>query len=294
MDQKSVPSREHYDAHYQDVRDRAGLTAAHELEPAFENRVREIFNGYWAERERPETLAIKKALNRYMSGQATLRSAIPALDQVVCEIAVAARLVDSSTQDRKERIQEGIREVLDSWAEPRALARYFEGKAVVQAALETLGRISSEILLAAELVDLSTEDREQKIDGYLGFRAETDHLTRAEIERYGELVSSPPFHELTQAQNRGIEFLKDNPEVLARLLKRRKGDYRKDAETALVVEPALDLLDAISFAPSKKLTRKAFFEALFNLLGIEQRKQPNAASINVIVDRRKKARVDAT
>ena len=82
--------------------------------------------------------------------------------------------------------------------------------------------------------------------------------------------------------------MNDNPDVLARLLKRKIGDYRKDTETALVVEPALDLLETIGFTPSKKSPRKAFFDALFDLLGIEQKRRPTPANISVIVNQRKK------
>jgi hypothetical protein len=297
MAQKSVPSRQHYDAHYPTVRERAGLTVADELEPEFENRIREIFNGYWAESERPAITAIKKAIEQYISGRAILRPATEALGYAVSEIALAADLVDLSAQDRKEKVRNRIWEILNGWAEPedppamsamqKALAQYVEGQAIVRAAMETLGPITSEIALAADLVDLSAGDREEKIERYLGFRGETDHLTRGEMDGYGELVPSPPLYELIEVQDRGIGFLKDNPEVLARLLKRQAGDYRKDAERALVVEPALDLLGTVGFTPSKKLTRKAFFDALFDLLGVEQRRRPTPATINVILNTRK-------
>ncbi len=46
--------------------------------------------------------------------------------------------------------------------------------------------------------------------------------------------------------------------MLARLLGRQTDDYRKDNETALVVEPALDLLKTIRFRQSRKVTRKDF------------------------------------
>src|SRR5437879_13365474 len=100
MAHKSVPSRQHYDAHYPTVRERAGLTVADELEPEFENRIREIFNGYWAESERPTITAIKKAIEQYISGRAILRPATEALGYAVSEIALADDLVDLSAQDR--------------------------------------------------------------------------------------------------------------------------------------------------------------------------------------------------
>ena len=117
-----------------------------------------------------------------------------------------------------------------------------------------------------------------------------DHLTREELEQVYEveLVPNPDLDALIQKRDRGIAFLNDNPDVLAKLLKRKIGDYRKDTETALVVEPALDLLETIGFTPSKKLPRKAFFDALFDLLGIERKRRPTPASISVIVDNRKK------
>jgi hypothetical protein len=229
MVQNTIPSRQHYAAHYPAVRERAGLTDSHDLAPEFETRIREIFNGYWAERKRPTIAAIQEALELYIKGRA-----------VACE------------------------------------------------AMQALDPIRSEIALATQLADLSTEDREEKIEGYLEFRAETDHLSTGELERYGELVPEPNLDALILEQDRGIGFLKDNPDVLARLLKRQTGDYRKNSETALVVEPTLDLLDRIGFTPTKKLTRKAFFEALFCLLGIEPELRPTPARISVIVDNRKK------
>lgn len=217
--------------HYPVVLERAGLTDADDLAPEFETRIREIFNGYWAERERPTITAIQEALELYC------------------------------------RVQPMVRD-----------------------AMRWLGPIHSEIAFAADLADLRAQDREEKIERYLEFRAETDHLTRAEMEQYGELVPGPDLDALILERDRGIEFLRENPEVLARILKRQTGDYRKDSETALVVHPALDVLEMIGFAPSKKLTRKAFFEALFDLLGIEQERRPTPANINVMVDNRKKSR----
>lgn len=222
-------------------------------------------------------------------------AATPALVQMVNELATAANSVDLSAQDRLTEIQSRIWDTLNRSAEPLALSRYLKGHVSVRAAMDTLGCISSEIALAADLVDLPAEDRRERIDGYLKFRAETDHLTRVEIERYGELVPSPPPHELSQAQDRGIRFLSNHPRVLAKLLKRQVGDYRREAAKALLIEPALDLLEAINFTTSKagKVTRKAFFEALFSLLGIDRRHWPTPARINVAVNRRKKARAQA-
>ena len=229
MVQNTAPSRQHYAAHYPAVRERAGLTDSDELAPKFERRIREIFNGYWAERERPTITTIQEALEVYIKGHAMVRDAMQSLDL-----------------------------------------------------------IHGEIDLANVLADLPAQDREEKIEGYLDFRAETDHLSRGEMEQYGEIVPVPDLDALILERDRGIGFLKDNPDVLARLLKRQMGDYRKDSETALVVGPALDLLESIGFTPSKKLPRKAFFEALFDLLGIERKRRPTPASISVILDNRKK------
>jgi hypothetical protein len=215
--------------HYPAVLQRAGLTADDDLAPQFERRIREIFNGYWAERKRPTIAAIQEALELYINGQAMVREA-----------------------------------------------------------MQSLKHIHSEIAVAADLVDLPAQDREEKIEGYRKFRAETDHLTRAEAEQYGDIVPAPDLAALNLEQERGVGFLRDNPDVLARLLKRQTGDYRKDSETALVVEPALDLLETIGFTPSKKLPRKTFFEALFDLLGIEQKRRPTPANISVVVNQRKK------
>ena len=229
MVQNTAPSRQHYAAHYPAVRERAGLTD-YDFPPKFEARIREIFNGYWAERERPTIATIQEALEVYIKGQGMVRDA-----------------------------------------------------------MQSLELIHSEIGLANVLADLPAEDREERIAGYLEFRAETDHFSRGEMEQYGgEIVPVPDPDALILERDRGIGFLKDNPDVLARLLKRQMGDYRKDSETALVVEPALDLLESIGFTPSKKLPRKAFFEALFDLLGIERKRRPTPASISVIVDNRKK------
>jgi hypothetical protein len=229
MARNTTPSRQHYAEHYPVVLERAGLTDVDDLAPEFETRIREIFNGYWAERERPTIAAIQDALELYLKGRTMMRDAM-------------------------------------RW----------------------LGPINSEIAVAADLADLRAQDREEKIKGYLVFRAETDHLTRGEIERHGDICPAPDLAELNLEQERGIRFLRDNPDVLARLLKRQTGDYRKDSETALVVEPALDLLETIDFTPSKKLPRKAFFDALFDLLGIEQKRRPTPANISVVVNQRKK------
>jgi hypothetical protein len=171
-----------------------------------------------------------------------------------------------------------------------ALEQYIEGQAMVRAAMQSLDAISSEIATAADLHDLPVQDREEKIEGYLHFRGWSDHLTREELA--DDLVPAPDLDALILERDRGIAFLRDNPDLLPRLLKRQTGDYRKDAETALVVDPALDLLETIGFTPSKKLPRKAFFEALFDLLGIERKRRPTHPSINVIVSARRKKKPD--
>jgi hypothetical protein len=231
MARNTTPSRQHYDEYYPVVLERAGLTDAdYYLALEFETRIRAIFNGYWAERERPTIPAIQEALELYIKGQAMVRDATQSLDL-----------------------------------------------------------IHSEIAFGASLADLQDGDREQRIKGYLEFRATTDHLTREEVEEvWGTApVPRPDLDAFIQERDRGIAFLNGNPDVLARLLKRKIGDYRKDTETALVIDPALDLLDTVGFAPSKKLTRKAFFHALFVLLGIEKERRPSVASINVAASNRK-------
>ena len=233
MARNTAPSRQHYDEHYPAVLARAGLTDTDDLAPAFETRIREIFNGYWAERKRPTIAAIQEALELYNSGQTMVRAAMQSLDLIHSEIAFGASLADHPDRDRREQ--------------------------------------------------------EIEIEGYLEFRAEADHLTTEELEQVYDvaLVPKPDLDALIQKRDRGIAFLNGNPDVLARLLKRKIGDYRKDTETALVIDPALDLLDTVGFAPSKKLTRKAFFHALFVLLGIEKERRPSVASINVAASNRK-------
>jgi hypothetical protein len=57
----------------------------------------------------------------------------------------------------------------------------------------------------------------------------------------------------------------------------------------LVVEPALDLLKTIDFRQSPKQTRKAFFDALFDLIGIDPKKRPSHRSIDVTASNRRAA-----
>jgi hypothetical protein len=214
--------------------------------------------------------------------------------------AVLARAGLTDTDDLAPAIETRIRAIFNGyWAERKrptiatiqeALELYNSGQTMVRAAMQSLDLIHSEIAFGATLADHPDRDREKEIEGYLEFRAEADHLTREELEQVYEvaLVPNPDLDALIEKQNRGIAFLNDNPDVLARLLKRKIGDYRKDTETALVVEPALDLLETIGFTPSKKSPRKAFFDALFDLLGIEQKRRPTPANISVIVNQRKK------
>jgi hypothetical protein len=213
--------------------------------------------------------------------------------------AVLARAGLTDADDLAPDFETRIRTIFNGyWAERKrptiatiqeALELYNSGQKMVRAAMQSLDLIHSEIAFGASLADLPDGDRENRIEGYLEFRAEADHLTREELEQvYDALVPNPDLDALIQKRDRGIAFLNDNPDMLARLLKRKIGDYRKDTETALVVEPALDLLETIGFTPSKKLPRKAFFDALFDLLGIEDRRRPKPANISVIVNQRKK------
>jgi len=108
-----------------------------------------------------------------------------------------------------------------------ALEQYMESQAMVRAAMQSLGPIDSEIFLAADLANLPAPDREEKIESYLSFRAETDHLTRKELELWGDLVPTPDINAPILERDRGIAFLRDNPDLLARLLKRQTGDQER-------------------------------------------------------------------
>ena len=166
----------------------------------------------------------------------------------------------------EDQFEIGIRAIFNSyWSARRrpptvaaiqgAIELYCEGQAMVHEAMQSLGPLESEIDVAAQLAqlaDLASLDQDEKIDSYLRFRAWSDHLTRQELEE--NLVPGPDVDALISERDRGVEFLRGHPDILARLLKREAGDYRKDSETALVVEPALDLLDRIGFTPTKKLT----------------------------------------
>jgi hypothetical protein len=161
-----------------------------------------------------------------------------------------------------------------------ALEKYSEGQAMVREALRSLEPIHSEIRFAAQLHDIPESQRNVLTATYFSLRAR--------IERNSSLIApNRDLDAMIDERDRGISFLKDNPDALAGLLGRRAGDYRKDNETALVVEPALDLLETIGFTPTRKLTRKAFFDALFDLIGIDEKRRPTPRSIDVIASNRR-------
>jgi hypothetical protein len=105
MARNTAPSRQHYDEHYPEVLARAGLTDTDDLAPAFETRIREIFNGYWAERERPTVAAIQDALELYNSGQTMVRAAMQSLDLIHSEIAFGASLAITQTGIERRRLK---------------------------------------------------------------------------------------------------------------------------------------------------------------------------------------------
>jgi hypothetical protein len=167
------------------------------------------------------------------------------------------------------------------------LKQYAKGQAMVREALRLLGPIHSEISFAVQLHDMPEPKREDEISRYLSFRAQYDHLTPNEIISQGDaLLPTPDLDAMISERDQGIYFLKDNPDMLARLLRRQPDDYRKDPETALVIEPALDLLERIGFRQSRKLTRKAFFDALFDLIGIDANRRPKHRRVDVIASNR--------
>ena len=196
----------------------------------------------------------------------------------------------SESDDFQRRFDRAIRTIFGSYWTARdqlTVAGYCEvleqcekGQAIVREAHRSLEPIYSEIRFAAQLHDVPEPNREGLIAAYFPLGAR--------IERNPKRIA--PYRGLdamTAKRDRGINLLKDNPDLLARLLGRRAGDYRKDNETALVVEPVLDLLETIGFTPSRKLTRKAFFDALFDLIGIDEKQRPTHRSIDVIASNRR-------
>jgi len=158
-----------------------------------------------------------------------------------------------------------------------AFEHYEKGQAMVREALRVLEPIQNEIKFAAKLHDAPKSGRQGLVAAHFSLRSRISN--RIAPNRFLDAM--------IDKRDRGISFLKDNPDELARLLGRRVGDYRKDDERALVVEPALDLLDTIGFNTSRKLTRKAFFDALFNLVGIDEKQRPTHRSIDVIASNRR-------
>jgi hypothetical protein len=84
-----------------------------------------------------------------------------------------------------------------------------------------------------------------------------------------------------------IEFLIRNPVVLGRLLNRlHHKDYRKRAESALVIEPFLDLLQHYRVVPSRRHPLTKMVGALYRVIGIA--KPPSQVGIRQIVNALKK------
>jgi hypothetical protein len=158
-----------------------------------------------------------------------------------------------------------------------AFEQFAKGQAIVREALRSLGPILGEIKFAAKFHDAPESGRQALVAAHFSLRSRISN----------RIASNRDLDAMMDELDRGINFLKDNPDMLARLLGRRTGDYRKDNETALVVEPALDLLETIGFRPSRKLTRKAFFDALFDLIGIDEKLLPTHRSIDVIASTRR-------
>jgi hypothetical protein len=158
-----------------------------------------------------------------------------------------------------------------------AFEQYAKGQAMVREALRSLEPIQSEIKFAAKLHDAPESGRQGLVAAHFSLRSRMSN----------RIASNRDLDAMIDEWDRGISFLKENPDMLARLLGRRAGDYRKDNETALVVEPALNLLETIGFTTSRKLTRKAFFDALFDLIGIDEKLRPTHRSIDVIASNRR-------
>ena len=158
-----------------------------------------------------------------------------------------------------------------------AFEQYAKGQAIVREALRSLGPILGEIKFAAKLQEAPESGRRGLVAAHFSLHSRISN----------RIAPNRDLDAMMDELDRGINFLKDNPDMLARLLGRQLGDYRKDNETALVIEPALDLLEKIGFRPSRKLTRKAFFDALFDLIGIDKKRRPDSRSINVIAGARR-------
>ena len=161
------------------------------------------------------------------------------------------------------------------------LEQYARAQAIVREALRSLDPIYSEINFAARLQDVPAPKREDEIARYLSIRGQVDR------RKWDGGASNRDLDFMMAQRDRGIYFLTNNPDTLARLLRRQPGDYRKDPETAQVIQPALQLLEGMGFRPSRKLTRKAFFDALFDLIGIDKRRRPNSRRTDVIASNRR-------
>ena len=198
----------------------------------------------------------------------------------------------SESDDFQKRFDRAIRTIFGGyWAACEQLTvagycevleQYANGQAIVREALRLLQPIYSEIRWAAQLADTPEAQRKGLIAAYVPLRARLEPGSKW-------MTSYRSLDGMTAKRDRGIHLLKDNPDLLAQLLGRRPGDYRKNIETALVVEPALDLLKTIGFRQSRELTRKAFFNSLFDLIGIDEKRRPTHRSIDVIASNRRAA-----
>jgi hypothetical protein len=196
----------------------------------------------------------------------------------------------SKSDDLERRFDRAVHTIFSSYWTARdrftisdyheALEKYAKGQEMVREALRSLESIHSEIRFAAQLHDTPALQRERLVEAHFSVRARLPRDSKW-------IAPNRDLDAMVDERDRGITFLRDNPDMLARLLGRRAGDYRKDNETALVVEPALDLLETIGFTRSRKLTRKAFFDALFDLIGIDEKQRPTHRSIDVIASNRR-------
>ena len=130
----------------------------------------------------------------------------------------------------KRRFDRDIRTIFGSYWTARdqlTIAEYCEvleqcakGQAIVREALRSLEPIYGEIKFAAQLLDIPQEDRQRLIALYFPLRARTRHKSKR-IAPYRSLDA------MTAKRDRAINFLKDNPDLLAQLLGRQRGRLQK-------------------------------------------------------------------